>query len=93
MPPKSEKKPQRKCVCFWARWNGAYDRRLPWHEGFRPQVKVGASSGSMKSRSVRVVVFFKAEYLFVVNTSFVADLSSDYKSNEDSFGENLENRH
>lgn len=34
VPPKSEKKPQRKCsVCFWSRLNNAHDRRLPWHEG------------------------------------------------------------
>lgn len=39
----------------------------------------------MKSHSVRVVMFFKAEYSFVVNINFVADLSSDYKSSEDSF--------
>lgn len=36
----------------------------------------------MKSRSVQVDMFFKAEYSFVVTVSSVADLSSDYKSND-----------
>lgn len=93
VPPKSEKKPQRKCsVCFWSHLNNAHDGRLPWHEG---ALQTLAGSHALQGRrclwilvsdSVPLVAFFKAAYSFVaVNTSCVADLFSDYQSNKDSF--------
>lgn len=75
MPPKSEKKPQRKCfVCFWAHLNHAHDRRLPWHtQGLQAAAgrgaelsKAPAAPGSVESHPVLVVMFFKADDSFVV---------------------------